>query len=116
MNDLTDLQICKRIAEIEGEEYFSDNLTSVNIMAHCPALTVDAIFMYNPLTDDALCFQLMVKYQIKVMYESNPNYYHASKVIHAKGKKPFRIGESDSSPNKAILLAIIEAHNDKPQT
>jgi len=115
---MDDLDICKRIAEIEGiegniyeavrlSEQWSNNAGTGLITS--PQSFID---IYNPLTDDALCFQLMVKYKIKVMYESNPNYYHASKVVHTQGKKPFRIGESDSNPNKAICLAIIKSHKE----
>ena len=80
MNELTDLQICKRIAEIEGHETlpcdeYQEGDFYIVINDHGED--------YNPLTDDALCFQLMVKY----VY--------------------------DDSPNKAICLAIIEAHKDK---
>lgn len=122
MTELTDLEICKRIAEIKGV-YFDINAGMERHQSNHDSFSRDmktgvtnpyAIKsfdeIYNPLTDDALCFQLMVKYKIKVMYESNPNYYHASKVIHTKGKKPFRVGQSDNNPNKAILLAIIEAN------
>ena len=109
MIKLTDLEICKRIAEINGD----------NVLMMKSALGSNWMIAgeghggykpYSPLTDDALCFQLMVKYQIKVMYETHPNYYHASKVIHVQNKKPFRVCESSNNPNLAICLAIIEAH------
>lgn len=108
---MNDLQICKRVSEIDGYTTFCDGgkYARIELLKHGKVVGYQD---YNPLTDDALCFQLMVRYRIKVMYETNPNYYHASRVIHEQSKKPFRVCESDSNPNKAICLAIIEAHKE----
>ena len=102
---MDDLTICKKIAEIDGKEYFSDNLTSINIMAHCPALTVDAIFMYNPLTDDALNHQLMIKFECSVINV-------ATGMFIAQCEMSTVDTDDDTNLNKAILLAIIEAHKE----
>lgn len=114
MNKLSDLEICKRIAEIEGLEsrqcgnvecaenhYITDN-------AYC-----DETRHYNPLTDDALCFKLMVKYgvlftpvipNIKIRDYSRGNYKPETYMANS---------ELNQSPNKAICLAIIEANKHK---
>jgi hypothetical protein len=55
--NLTDLEICKRLAEIEGLDYFK-NMCDKN-----------AILAFNPLKDKALCFELMIKYYIRVKQE-----------------------------------------------
>ena len=81
---MNDLEICQRIAEIEGIHVSN---------AECG--------MYDPLTDKALCFDLMVKYQVSI--EPQPfnltyakiNYQHA--VL-------------DENLQRAICLTIIEAY------
>jgi hypothetical protein len=102
MNELTDLEICKCVAEIEGlEHYISEN------KKYC--MTRDKLSTYvirhdeyNPLTDDALCFKLMVKHSVRVEPENcsawtdNDDGYPQYEVIHCKG-----------TINKAICLAII---------
>lgn len=131
MNELTDLEICKRIAEIECVEVsevannflMRKDITfglTVNIsleFARCKTLEdyrqVEADRernLYNPLTDDTLCFQLMVKYRVKIVFERAPDYYHAITFYKSDNTK---LCQSDESPNKAICLAIIEAHKDQ---
>lgn len=101
---MNDLEICKCIAEIEKINMYETEYAIYNMddLVNDGQCRLPAI--YNPLTDDALCFKLMVKHN----------------VIFAKGDlggkfitqiKPFD-HQADSSPNKAICLAIIGAHND----
>ena len=94
MNDLDDLSICKRIAEIEGYEFESFQV----IMRKHGAIYghVD----YNPLTDDALCFRLMKKHRIDLEFED---------LECPKVRADYCI--EDKNPNRAICLAIIEVHN-----
>ena len=109
MNKLTDLEICKRIAEIEfGKD--SDNwfwsVEGESDTAMVSAFTGDGIFgsysEYNPLTDDALCFKLMVKYKCSVSC--------VYKMWQCTVKTPSdTVLCYDEHPNKAICLAIIEA-------
>ena len=79
---MDDLAICKRIAEIEGFELTDHlfklckikklhseycklpNLDDFDKFIECADTTGFDAYRYNPLTDDALCFQLMVKYKI----------------------------------------------------
>lgn len=97
MTDLTDLQICKKIAEIEGERWCGENGYALVEYGSISK-------KYNPLTDDALCFQLMVKY--KVWRWSNP--YCGQFNVCIKGVQGWVTAVTF---NKAILLAIIEANN-----
>ena len=120
MSELTGLEICKKIAEIEGKEFYllesgEDTYPMIKVWS-------DSVFKdkcipkrffeshdYNPLTDDALCFQLMVKYKIQLKKVTNGDGWAASFN---------RLNHSictlfNTSPNKAICLAIIEAHKDK---
>ncbi|MCP4394965.1 MAG: hypothetical protein GY804_11970 [Alphaproteobacteria bacterium] len=116
MNKLTDLEICKRIAEIEGFEF-----DVLNGRIHAKPFTVTEVFscahvgfIFNPLTDDALCFQLMVKHGITVQkstsvingrMEWNGKYY----ATHPRSNG---FGSIDESPNKAVCLEKIEVHNE----
>ena len=116
MKELTDLEICKRIAEIEGLEWFElDNSKySKKPDAHSIYLNKSENGTYrnrfNPLTDDALMLGLIVKYKVDIVHgksistvriyddpEDNPlasiDYYH-----------------DDTTINKPACLAMIEAN------
>ncbi len=86
---MTDLEICKRIAEIE----------KIHVS------NVDA-GMYDPLTDKALCFDLMVKYDVRVepsdcsAWLDNEDGYPECEVIHHEG-----------TLQEAICLVIINKDN-----
>ena len=69
MKDLSDLAICKRIAEIEGKKVVGENYASVSIEIFCPTLEIPAHQQYNPLTDDALNLQLRDKHCVEVAYD-----------------------------------------------
>ena len=102
MNELTDLQICKNIAEIECAKI--DVLGGKAILDEMIGGVRIRLTEYNPLTDDALCFQLMVKYRIEVI----PVWDR----VGAKNGTVTLLGYNEN-PNKAICLAIIEAHKDQ---
>ena len=111
MKELTDLEICKRIAEIEGVSCFE--------FPDCIVRTSDpdgtgtpqeAIGVYSPLTDDALCFQLMIKYETGCSTCGNfADTHKKAWCAKAKGCKNLTI---EITPNRAICLAIIEANNE----
>lgn len=104
MSGLTDLEICKRIAEIKGVSYFEFPDCIVRTSEPDGTGTPqEAIGVYNPLTDDALCFQLMVKYEVDIAFNDEwcgiYNDYATKGVLF------------EGIPiNKAICLAIIEAN------
>ena len=111
MNKLTDLQLCKRIAEIEGY--------NVGIWHDFVAITnpKDDSYLgeYNPLTDDALNHQLMIKYKITVEFT---RYYEHLKSTTTRAYYDHKADNGygayiqDVNPNKAICLAIIEAQKE----
>jgi hypothetical protein len=112
--ELTDLEICKRIAEIEGVEINHQILQHDNLLVTIPR----GDYMrkeYNPLTDDALNHQLMIKYKVTTEFT---RYYNHLKSITTKAYYDNKADNGygayiqDISPNKAICLAIIEAHNE----
>ena len=102
---MNDLDICKRIAEIEGAtETFAPNIHG----AGSPLIAVfdnKTCFDYNPLTDDALCFKLMVNYKVRFCPEYDGSFVA---FLHNGHNEYARI--LDKNPNRAICLAIIEAH------
>jgi hypothetical protein len=115
MSKLTDLEICQRIAEIEGvtdtvnvaikaisnQKYHSifnpSNVTSPP--------TFDEI--YNPLTDDAMCFRLMVKYNVSFWQNEDKG------MFCAKVRDPEFGVIRVKKPNIAICIAIIESKEPK---
>ena len=94
---MNDLEICRRIAEIEGIEYFSSEgiISAQNELGMCRE--------YNPLTDDALCFQLMIKYRMEV-FPIGKTFWCAWDSINLNNRK------NSTHVNKAICLAIIEGN------
>ena len=91
MNKLTDLEICKRIAEIDGvfTQFVGGRLVAENDNGGIGK-------EYNPLTNKALLFDLMVKYRVNVVMNDNVDIYEPDK----------------SRLSRAILTAIIEISED----
>ena len=105
MTELTDLEICKKIAEIEGFQFTYDRNGTPYILkmwAECEEHPLPT--RYNPLVDKALCFDLMVKYAVKLQIEMNREYYARSRKT---GGSSYNI-----DPVRAILLAIIGDDDD----
>ena len=109
MNDLTDLEICKRIAEIEGYRVSTDVRPSCG-SAYANIYPDNCYGNYNPLTDKALCFDLMVKYMCYFKIQSDENltsiYVHD---LEAMSPQDLLCIVKDPDPQRAICLAIIEA-------
>ena len=97
---MTDLEICKRIAEIE----------KIHVS------NVDA-GMYDPLTDKVLCFDLMVKHEINLT--SMDSVYDCGRIereyiCFQQGAYPLNVANTlstDADPQRAICLAIINKDN-----
>jgi len=101
---MTDLEICKRIAEIEGVKLYGNSLTIKGTLSHVhDANELGYNLQYNPLTDKALCFDLMVKHQVSIEPQFNYLTYVHINCQHAV---------LDENPQEAICLAIIEAHKE----
>ena len=96
---MNDLEICKRIAEIEGLK--GDKFKKKGFGF---GIQYDNYFRkYNPLRDDAICFKLMVKYECGIINV-------AKGVFVVQCKMAGTETDENTSINKAILLAIIEAN------
>ena len=99
---MNDLDICKRIAEIEG---YKVNISIKCEGVWCSRYDNNCYGIYNPLTDNALCFQLMIKYKLSLFAPEGEQTNWDCIIID--------IFTCDENPNKAICLAIIEAHKGK---
>ena len=109
MSELTDLEICKRIAEIENKGDCFNWFNTFAIRTEMYAEREE----FNPLTDDALCFQLMVKYDCDLISPYRPNNDTHWECQIFTGNCTDVVSIYNDSPNKAICLAIIEAHKGK---
>lgn len=108
MNELTDLEIRKLISLFELHNQFP-KAKSIEFDKSQNCFWVDNIGftswpLLDPLTDNALCFNLMIKYGIR---------YDGRKI---KSKHHFWFGNIknktyivNSHPNRAICLAIIKS-------
>ena len=110
MNELTDLEIIKRIAEIESVKVRVDSIIAFESANKTPtgAITTSARGfedVYNPLTDDGLCLRLMFKYGVQLIKET-PD-YNIAQCEHSAVR--YLVTEM---PNKSSMLAIIEANNE----
>ena len=114
MNELTDLQIIKRIAEIEGlinHIYF--NKVQVDRTQN---KSIETSWIgwedYNPLTDDGLCFRLIIKHDIVRVWESYDQlgwyYTDLQNYLNTTGNREVFLVD-EHGENKSALLAIIEA-------
>ena len=113
---MDDLAICKKIAEIEGLQVATCEQSSLlcymgNVCVILPnGVDCGGSYPYNPLTDDALNHQLMTKYKVDIQWEAVP----LAKIYDDPESDPVGMAY-DENPNKAILLAIIGAHNEQVQ-
>ncbi len=100
---MNDLEICKRLAEIEKL-----NQVEINgnvLVSH--GFSCDRV--YNPLKNDALCFQLMVKYDVCRELTGSELFRAVICNWKTKTKSEYFRGFGETL-NKAICLAIIAAH------
>jgi hypothetical protein len=96
MNELTDLEICKRIAEIEG--------CPLPFLASGNYGKDSWVIAANPLTDNALCFSLMLRHQVSVTYGEYA--VNAEILIEKEDGENFFSAQA-YCPRRAICLAII---------
>ena len=107
MSELTNYELCKRIAEIEG---FEVKISSVNPSAVYATKDDGDIYLcdYNPLTKKSILFDLMVKHEVFIDY-------HVSEVIivNYETQKSFEVdfGGASDIP-RSILECIIFANAD----
>ena len=107
---MNDLEIERRIADIEGVHYIETKYDKNNFLALvsengyvCSA--PEMIGKYSPLTDDGLCKRLVVKHKVALSV--------AYKIWKARIKTADNAHVAhDKNYSKAAMLAIISAHKD----
>ncbi len=110
MNKLTDLEICKRIAEIEGFEFDVKTLFTGGPLGVWPKYGFKEVGMstasgsYNPLIDDALLVKLIEKYEVSI------SFVFCKVLINLNGVHERNFNDRLSLRRSAMLL-IIDAHN-----
>ncbi len=113
---MNDLEICTRIAEIEGINVFMhDCIVRGGVLCRKDVVTGLAPQVYNPLTDKALCFDLMVKYELDVQAPYRPHNETEWEVMYWIDGVSDAGAVKNKNPQRAICLAIIakyEAKND----
>ncbi len=115
---MNDLEICKRIAEIEGYKVSTDVRPSCGA-AYVNMYPNNCYGNYNPLTDKALCFDLMVKHNIELTPMSSGCWCASSVDVYTfDGQVDYKLCPSwlDDNPQKAICLAIIKADEENKTT
>lgn len=110
MSELTDLQICKKIAEIEGFEPIPYEHLQMSDKSKFVDLG-DWTYLKNPLTDKALCFDLMVKYELDLQAPYRPHNETEWEVMYWIDGVADAGAVRNENPQKAICLAIIAKHN-----
>ena len=114
MTELTGLEICKRIAEIEDIDF---QIQNKKILPKDPANAIkDKLTdVYNPLTDKALCFYLTIKYKIELT-PMKGGHFLATPIkkydVYGAPDMYLNKGYGNKDPQRAICLAIIEANKE----
>lgn len=104
---MNDLELCKKIAEIEGVEF---SVRGNSVVADNPAEAIkDKLTdIYNPLTNKALLFDLLVKYDVCIC-RYNDYVYIESDYTDAEHKAYESFSDEKDIP-RAILECIVEAN------
>lgn len=111
---MNDLELCKRIAEIDGVDISMNLSKTYWLDKGKPRHNPDGNWSigyeeYNPLTNKALLFDLMVKYEVRLDSVTNLD-------GEVKGYYAYVKGECASSihgaPERPILECIVEANHE----
>ena len=95
--ELSNLEICKHIAEIEGYVHAANDTGQSFVQVSPDTYLVS----YDPTADKTLCWDLMVKHEIKLSRNRDNEY--VGMWSHCRG-------EDDKDPQVATCLAIIAKH------
>lgn len=99
--ELTDLEITKRIAEIEGLEFEVKSIFAGGVDG---VWVVGGSGSYSPLTDDGLIKSLICKHKVSIDW-----WVYTCTILDDSGNILSEINFCDMALSKAILLAIIKA-------
>ena len=106
---MNDLELCKAIAEIEGEEVVIDGGELWTYIKPLASAVKTLCNVYNPLTDKALLWDLTVKYRVDIDWPNMEIYHVAIKGDHVFISVHYK---DESELPRAILQAIVRAHAD----
>ena len=111
MKELTDLELCKRIAEIEG----AGKIHFLDVEYYEYPLYIDddedrRAYYRNPLVDDALCQQLIKKYSVSMIKDGDDWWSMIVDDVVLDWSLNFKFLNLDTDYNRAALLCIIEVH------
>ena len=107
---MDNLEVIKRIAEINGHWWVTCRYSRIWILKECVESKDHPLpTRYNPFDDD-LCFQLMIKYKVTVqwLWDEKDGTPHYMAYVNDDEYVSY-----SKSPNRAILLTIIAAKEDK---
>lgn len=94
---MTDLELCKKIAEIDNGKGWLESMYADKDIQRIG-------WKYNPLTDKALLWDAMVKYEVDIIW--------TERIVQSGCHDTFNaiaFGDNDDLP-RAILECIVEAH------
>jgi hypothetical protein len=103
MKELTDLEICQRIAEIEGKPHVVD---CEKLYVTGEMFGTDYRELFSPLTNDALCFKLMLRHEVSLTYG---DYAVNAEILVGKEDGDHSFDSQAYCPKRAICLAIIKS-------
>ena len=109
--ELTDLEICKRIAEIEGFtvcNVVADSLITINKPYTIEGIATTIESFYKPLTDDLILMPLAFKYKVSICW-----WNMSCTIVDASGNILSEVLFSNIKLSRAILVCIIEANNEQ---
>ena len=105
---MNDLEICKRIADIEDENVTEDGGGLQRYITPSFGTVKVLCGVYDPITDDDLCLSVIESHG---KYIGKEHVIDGSTVVFTLSPEEFH-DNPDKFDNKSILLAIIEARNE----
>jgi len=112
MTELTDLEICTRIAEIEGLIISNHKVAENDLWVHIGHNEDSSVTLLDPLTDKALCFDLMVKERLQLLQLNNGDYIAFKQRVFVNVNN---CTKGVSSPQRALCLEVIRQHESNTQ-
>ncbi|MBE0362116.1 hypothetical protein PULV_a3915 [Pseudoalteromonas ulvae UL12] len=121
---LSEQEICKQIAEIEGHKTVNSSSVGLVFIEKIGFCSTDLVEIsdsenFNPVANDALCFQLIKKHEIVRVWESYGQlgwyYTDLQNYLNTTGNREVFLVD-EHGDNRAALLAIIELHKSQGLT
>lgn len=107
MDNLTDLEICECIAEIQGRTHWPSGHGEGLHVHYIEGNANSRVLYFNPLTDDALCFRMGFKFGVCIDYESGNVFIRGGDGFEGCLSVIKFEGGCFESLKRAICLAII---------